>query len=110
MTMTPVQSWIFFGIIALCTLLTRALPFLLFPAGRKTPDYVLYLGRVLPYTIIGMLVVYCLKDVNFLAAPFGLPEILGVGLTALLHIWKKNTLLSVGAGTLFYMILVQVVF
>ena len=110
MTMTPVQSWIFFGAIALCTLLTRALPFLLFPAGRKTPDYVLYLGRVLPYPIIGMLVVYCLKDVNFLTAPFGLPEILGVGLTALLHIWKKNTLLSVGAGTLFYMILVQVVF
>lgn len=71
---------------------------------------VFYLGRVLPYAAMGMLVVYCLKDVKLTAAPYGLPELLSVALVAGLHIWKRNTLLSIGAGTVCYMLLIQLVF
>ena len=91
-------------------MLTRFLPFLVFGGGRKTPQIIVYLGKVLPYAIMGMLVVYCLKDVAFLAYPYGIPEILGCGLVAGLHIWKRNSLLSIGGGTVFYMLLVQFVF
>lgn len=94
----------------LVTMFTRFSPFLIFGSGRKTPDIIVYLGKVLPYAIMGMLVVYCLKDVSFLTAPYGIPEILGCFAVAALHLWKRNTLLSIGAGTVFYMILVQLVF
>ena len=95
---------------ALVTMATRFLPFLIFRGGKKTPDLIVYLGKVLPYAIMGMLVVYCMKDVAFLEAPYGLPEIIGCVVVALLHLWKRNTLLSIGAGTVFYMLLVQLVF
>lgn len=95
---------------ALVTMLTRFLPFLIFNEHRKTPEIVLYLGKVLPCAIMGMLVVYCLKDVAFLSAPFGIPEFLGIAVVAILHIWKRNSLLSIGVGTVFYMALVQLVF
>ena len=95
---------------AIVTAATRFLPFLIFGNGKKTPDIILYLGKVLPYAIMGMLVVYCFKDVNFLAAPHGIPELLGCVAVAVLHIWKRNTLLSIGVGTVFYMLLVQFVF
>lgn len=94
----------------LVTMATRFLPFLIFRDNRKTPDIIVYLGKVLPYAIMGMLVVYCLKDVAFLAYPYGIPEILGCIAVALLHLWKRNSLLSIGVGTIFYMVLVQVVF
>lgn len=94
----------------LVTMVTRFLPFLIFGSGRKTPDIIVYLGKVLPYAIMGMLVVYCLKDVSFLQAPYGIPELLGCSVVAVLHLWKRNTLLSIGAGTVFYMILVQLIF
>ena len=94
----------------LVTMATRFTPFLLFGSGDKTPQIVVYLGKVLPYAIMGMLVVYCMKDVAFLAYPYGIPELLGCLMVALLHIWKRNSLLSIGAGTVFYMLLVQVVF
>ena len=97
-------------IAVLVTILTRFLPFLVFGGGRKTPQIIVYLGKVLPYAIMGMLVVYCLKDVAFLAYPYGIPEILGCGLVAGLHIWKRNTLLSILSGTLCHVILVQMVF
>ena len=99
--------------IAVCAIVTAALrflPFVIFGQNRKTPDVIAYLGRVLPYAIMGMLVVYCLKDVSFIRAPFGLPEIIGCAAVAILHVWKRNTLLSIGAGTVIYMILVQSVF
>ena len=99
--------------IAVCTLvtmLTRFLPFLIFNEHRKTPEIILYLGKVLPCAIMGMLVVYCLKDVAFLSTPFGAPEFLSIAVVALLHIWKRNSLLSIGVGTVFYMALVQLVF
>ena len=95
---------------ALVTAATRFLPFLIFGGGKKTPDIIVYLGKVLPYAIMGMLVVYCLKDVDFLAAPHGAPELISCVAVAVLHIWKRNTLLSIGFGTVFYMILVQLVF
>ena len=95
---------------ALVTAATRFLPFLIFGGGKKTPDIIVYLGKVLPYAIMGMLVVYCLKDVNFLASPHGIPELLSCVAVAVLHIWKRNTLLSIGFGTVFYMLLVQFIF
>ena len=97
-------------VITLVTMLTRFLPFLIFGEKRKTPEVITYLGKVLPFAIMGMLVVYCLKDVNFLAKPFGAPELIGIAVTAGLHIWRRNSLLSIGAGTVTYMLLVQFVF
>jgi branched-subunit amino acid transport protein AzlD len=94
----------------LVTMTTRFLPFLIFGNGKKTPGIVTYLGKVLPCAIMGMLVVYCFKDVSFLSAPYGLPELIACAVVALLHIWRRNTLLSIGAGTVFYMVLVQFVF
>ena len=95
---------------ALVTMATRFLPFLIFRGDKKTPDIIVYLGKVLPYAIMGMLVVYCLKDVHFLSAPYGIPEVLGCAAVAVLHFWKRNTLLSIGVGTALYMVLVQLVF
>ena len=95
---------------ALVTMATRFLPFLIFGEKRKTPALVTYLGKVLPCAIMGMLVIYCMKDVAFLSAPYGLPEIISCIIVALLHIWKRNSLLSIGAGTVCYMLLVQLVF
>ncbi len=97
-------------VVMLVTMLTRFLPFLLFGEKRKTPELVTYLGKVLPFAIMGMLVVYCLKDVQFLSAPYGIPELIGIVITAGLHIWKRNSLLSIGVGTVSYMLLVQFVF
>lgn len=110
MNYSTAQLFIFFGVVALGTILTRALPFILFPENKEIPKYIKYLADVLPYTIIGMLVVYCLKDISFTHTPFAIPEALTIGLIILLHIWKKNTLLSIGGGALFYMILVQYIF
>jgi len=108
--MTDAQALITVGIVALCTLLTRALPFALFPANRKTPALVAYLGRVLPYAVIGMLIVYCLKDVNPLKAPHGLPEALGIAAVAALYAWRRSSLLAIAGGTAVYMALVRLVF
>ncbi len=98
------------AVMILVTALTRFLPFLIFGEHRKTPEIITYLGKVLPCAIMGMLVVYCLKDVSVLSAPFGIPELLGIAVVAALHIWKRNSLLSIGVGTVFYMVLVQLVF
>lgn len=97
-------------VVALVTMLTRFLPFLVFGGKRQTPKIITYLGQVLPYAIMGMLVVYCMKDVKFLAAPYGIPELISCALVAGLHIWRRNSLLSIGVGTVFYMLLVQLVF
>jgi len=107
---TTTQLIIFFTIVILGTILTRTLPFLLFPEKKEIPKYITYLADVLPFTIIGMLVVYCLKDISFSQAPNGFPELISIAVIIALHLWKNNTLLSIGAGTLLYMFLVQVVF
>ena len=108
--MPDLHSALMIAVITLVTAVLRFLPFLIFGENRKTPPLISYLGQVLPYAIMGMLVVYCLKGVSFTAAPFGVPEILGCTVVTLLHVWKRNTLLSIGAGTVCYMLLVQFVF
>ncbi len=96
------------AVMSLGTILLRFLPFLVF--RKETPPYISYLGRVLPSAIIGMLVIYCLKDVSFASFPHGLPELIAGGCVVGLQIWKRNALLSILAGTAVYMILVQAVF
>ena len=98
------------AVIALVTIALRFLPFVIFSGNRQTPVYISYLGKVLPFSIMGMLVIYCLRNISFSAAPFGIPELLSCAVVAALHLWKRNTLLSIAAGTIFYMILVQTVF
>ena len=108
--MNKLHSLLMVLVVALVTAATRFLPFLLFSGKRKTPRLLVHLSNVLPCAIMGMLVVYCLKDISLLTAPYGIPELLGCTAVALLHIWKRNTLLSIGAGTVFYMVLVQFIF
>ena len=108
--MTTAQRIITIAICALGTMLTRFLPFWVFSPKKPTPKLVQYLGKALPAAIFGMLVVYCLKGTDFTAPSHGIPELLAVALTAALHFWKHNTLLSIGGGTAFYMLLVQLVF
>lgn len=103
-----VHALLLVAVVAGVTILIRFLPSLVFHKG--TPEFVLYLGRVLPYAIMGMLVVYCLKNVSVFQAPYGLPEGIAVLLVVLLHKWKHNTLLSIAAGTVGYMLLVQMIF
>ena len=98
------------GTSALVIAATRFLPFLIFGEKRKTPPVIEYLGTVLPCAIMGMLVVYCLKDISFLRSPYGLPELIACCVVAALHVWKRNSLLSIGGGTVCYMLLVQLVF
>ena len=95
---------------ALVTAATRFLPFLIFGTKRETPPFITYLGKVLPYAVMAMLVVFCLKNVSFLSASHGIPEAIACALVVLLHVWKKNTLLSIVGGTACYMLLVQLVF
>lgn len=91
-------------------MLTRFLPFWIFPADKPTPGYVLFLGRLLPPAVLGLLVIYSVKDVEWTGGLYGLPEILGILLIVGLHIWKRNMLLSIAGGTIFYMMLVQTIF
>ena len=91
------------------TMMTRFLPFLIFPEGKEPPEFIQYLGKVLPYAVIGLLVIYCLKDVPG-SGSYGIPEFLAIAFIVLLYRWKKSILLSIGGGTVFYMLLVQFVF
>jgi len=108
--MPDLHSAAMIAVMTLVTAALRFLPFWIFGENRKTPPLIAYLGQVLPYATMGMLVVYCLKGVHLTAAPFGIPELLGCAVVTGLHIWKRNTLLSIGAGTVCYMLLVQFVF
>lgn len=108
--MTTVQMLLTIGAVVLGTMTTRFLPFLIFPGSKPTPKYVQYLGKVLPYAVIGLLVVYCFKGVSLTTGFHGIPELLGTLSVAGLHLWKKNMLLSIGVGTIVYMLLVQLVF
>lgn len=108
--MTLTEQMITIGVVVLGTMLTRFLPFLVFPAGKPTPDYIKYLGRVLPAAVFGMLVIYCLKDVSFLTGSHGLPELIAIAVVITLHGWKRQMLLSIAGGTVCYMLLVQMVF
>lgn len=108
--MTNTQVWYAIAIIVCVTALTRFLPFILLSSGKKTPKIINKLGKLLPYAIMGMLVVYCLKDITFISVGDFLPAVIGCVIVAALYIWKRNTLLSIIAGTISYMLLVQFVF
>ena len=100
-------------LIAVCvavTIVLRFLPFVIFGRKKEIPGYITYLSGVLPYAIMGMLVVYCLKATPVMEAPHGIPELIAVAVTAGLHVWKRNNLLSIGTGTVLYMVLIQAVF
>ena len=108
--MTLIQQIITVSMVVLGTLITRFLPFIAFPAGKKTPEYISYLGKVLPAAVFGLLVVYSLKDIRILSGSHGIPEAISVTFVMLLHIWKRQMLLSIAGGTVLYMLLVQFVF
>ena len=92
------------------TFATRIVPVLIFGRGEKVPEYILYLGRVVPYTAMGLLIVYCLKDVSVIEGSHAIPEIISMAVVSLTYLWKRNSIFSVVAGTALYMALVQMVF
>lgn len=108
--MTLTQELITVGMVVLGTMLTRFTPFLVFPPGNPTPAYISYLGKALPGAALGLLVVYCFKNVNVMQGAHGLPELFGLLTVVGIHLWKKNMLLSIAAGTAVYMLLVNFVF
>lgn len=109
----PISVWRSIAIIiavAVTIFFTRLIPFLFFPKGKEVPPVIQYLGKVLPPAVIGMLVIYCLKAVSFASVSYWAPEFIAVAVVIVLHVWKRNNLLSIGVGTVLYMFLVQVVF
>ena len=108
--MTVIQQIITVAVVVAGTMLTRFLPSLLFPAGRSTPKYIQYLGRVLPPAVFGLLVIYCLRNVSLLKGSHGIPELISIAAVIVLHIWKRQMLLSIAGGTVLYMVLMQTIF
>lgn len=108
--MGDLHTWSVIAVIGLVTAILRFLPFLLFGGDRKTPKIIDKMGRVLPYSVMGMLVIYCLKDVSFESVSEYLPTVLACLVVGILYIWKRNTLVSIVIGTVSYMLLVQMVF
>ena len=104
------HAMIVIAVMGLAVLSTRIVPVLIFGRGERVPEFILYLGRVVPYTAMGLLIVYCLRDVPVMDAPHGLPEIISLAVVTVTYIWKRNTILSVVIGTALYMFLVQSVF
>lgn len=96
--------------VVLGTMITRFLPFIVFPAGKPTPKYIQYLGKALPGAVFGLLVIYCLKNVNVFTGSHAIPELISIALVVVLHKWKRQMLLSIAGGTICYMLLVQLVF
>lgn len=98
------------GVMCVITMIIKFLPFVIFSGGKETPAVISYLGKVLPPAMIAMLVVYCLKGVSVAVAPHGLPELISLTVVVILHLWKRNSLLSIIGGTACYMLLIQSVF
>ncbi len=110
MALTSFQTFVIVAMVALGTMITRFLPFLVFTRKKSNHPYITYLGKVLPYAVIGLLVVYCLKGVNLTNPSLWIPAAVATICVIVLHVWKGNVLLSIGAGTVIYMLLVQFVF
>lgn len=108
--MTLTQQIITIAAVVLGTMMTRFLPFILFPAGKPTPKYIQYLGKVLPGAVFGLLVIYCLKNISIFSGSHGIPEAIAIALVIALHLWKRQMLLSIAGGTICYMLLVQFLF
>lgn len=105
--MTFLEQVLTIGVCAAATMLTRFLPFLVFSSKKPTPPYIRFLGKVLPSAVFAMLVIYCVRNVSFLTGSHGIPELIGIAVTAALHVWKRNMLLSILGGTALYMVLVH---
>lgn len=105
--MTFLEQVLTIGVCAAATMLTRFLPFLVFSSKKPTPSYIRFLGKVLPSAVFAMLVIYCVRNVSFLTGSHGIPELIGIAVTAALHVWKRNMLLSIFGGTALYMVLVH---
>ena len=108
--MTTTHIFISIALLTSGTMLTRFLPFIIFREKTQPPKFIQYLGNVLPAAIFSMLVVYCLKNVQLLGGSHGLPEFIAIGITTVLHLWKRQILLSIAGGTVAYMLLVQMIF
>lgn len=108
--MNITEKIITIAMVVLGTMTTRFLPFLFFPAGKQTPPYIQYLGKVLPPAALGMLVIYCLKDLSIFTGMHAIPELLSIAFIIVLHFWKRQMLLSIAGGTIFYMFFVQYIF
>lgn len=108
--MTLTQQIITVATVVIGTVITRFLPFIIFPDGKKTPDYIKYLGEVLPLAVFGLLIVYCLRDVSILHGTHGIPELISIALTVGIHLWRRKMILSIAAGTVCYMLLIHFVF
>ena len=109
--MTLFQQAVTIGAAVLATVLTRFLPYIMFPAGKQTPPFIAYLGRYLAPAVFGLLVVYCLRNISFSAGgTYGIPEMIAIAVVVGTFLWKKNTLISMASGTMLYMILVQTLF
>jgi branched-subunit amino acid transport protein AzlD len=104
------DSFLIILVAGIATFLTRVAPFVLFPKGKQIPSLIQYLGKVLTPAIIGMLLVFFLRQTPIVSYPYGIPELIAIAITVTLHLWKRNTLISIGVGTALYMVLVQVVF
>ena len=108
--MTLTQEMLTVTAVVAGTMVTRFLPFIIFPANKKTPPAITFLGQMLPAAVMGLLVIYCFKDVSFLSGTHGIPELLATAVTVLLQVFMRNMLLTIAGGTIFYMYLVQYVF
>lgn len=110
MYLSYTETLIMISSIAAGTMITRFLPFALFPENKEVPSFVTYLGEALPSAMMGLLVVYCLRNISLFKSPFGIPEIISILFIIVIHKYKNNTLLSIGGGTFLYMFLIQSVF
>ncbi len=108
--MTVEQQIVTIGIMAVAVMFTRFVSFVAFPSRERTPEFIHYLSRYLPSAVFGMLVIYCVRNVDVTGGSHGIPEAAGILACVLLHLWKKNMLLTIAGGTVFYMVLVQTVF
>ncbi|MDO4300223.1 MAG: branched-chain amino acid transporter permease [Clostridia bacterium] len=108
--MTLIQQIITAAMVVIGTMITRFLPFIIFPAGKPTPKYIQYLGNVLPGAVFGMLVIYCLKNISIFTGSHGIPEVISIIFVIILHLFKRQMLLSIAGGTILYMLLVQFIF
>lgn len=110
MPMTPFQTLVIIVAIASGAVITRFLPFVVFPQSKTPPKIILQIGKMLPAAVMGLLVVYCLKGVSLFSGSYGIPELLAIAVILIMHKWKNNVLLSIGSGTVLYMVLVQFIF
>lgn len=109
MAISATESILIIAVCALCTIFERALPFLFF-RGKEVPDVIQYLGGILPMAIMATLVIYCLKETSFTSAAGFLPQLIACSVTVVLHLWRRNAMLSIFGGTVIYMFLIQAIF